>query len=114
MILSQEGFEVEVAENGKVAVEMLSAADEDRYSVILMDIQMPVMNGFAATRAIRKLDGKRGQIPVIAVTANTFEDDRREATEAGMNAHVSKPYQPAELVAVIAECLMGSADQNGE
>ena len=114
MILSQEGFEVEVAENGKVAVEMLSAADEDRYSVILMDIQMPVMNGFDATRAIRKLDGKRGQIPVIAVTANTFEDDRREATEAGMNAHVSKPYQPAELVAVIAECLMGSADQNGE
>lgn len=113
MILTQEGFEVELAENGQVAVEKLTQADEGYYSVILMDVQMPVMNGFEATMKIRALNGRRSKIPVIAVTANTFENDRKEAKEAGMNAHVSKPYQPAELVAVIAECIKESEENNG-
>lgn len=105
MILSQEGFTVEVAENGKIAANMVRDADENYYSAILMDIQMPVMNGYDATRVIRALGGKRAQIPVIAITANTFEDDRREAFEAGMNAHVAKPFNPDELVATLAELI---------
>ncbi len=101
MILTQEGFTVDVAENGKVAADMVAAAEENTYQVILMDVQMPVMNGYDATRAIRALPGSKGKIPVIAITANTFEDDRREAFEAGMNSHVGKPFRPEELVAAI-------------
>lgn len=101
MILTQEGFTVDVAENGKVAADMVAAAEENTYQVILMDVQMPVMNGYDATRAIRALPGSKGKIPVIAITANTFEDDRREAIEAGMNSHVGKPFRPEELVAAI-------------
>ena len=102
-LLSQEGFSVDAAENGQVAVEMLEAADEGYYAAVLTDIQMPVLNGYEATRKIRALEGSRSQIPVIAVTANTFEDDRREAFEAGVNALVAKPYNPDELVAVLGE-----------
>lgn len=104
-ILSQEGFETEVAENGQRAVDMVEQADEDYYSVVLMDIQMPVLNGYDATRKIRALPGKRGRIPVIAVTANTFEDDRKNAREAGMNAHVAKPFSPEKLIETIANQL---------
>ena len=105
MILKNEGFAVDTAENGKVAVEMLEQADEDCYSAVLMDIQMPVMNGLDASRAIRALEGRRAQIPIIALTANTFESDRQEAFAAGMNAHVAKPFQPEELVDTLAECI---------
>ncbi len=103
MILTQEGFDVVTVDNGKRAVEALAEADEDTYSVVLMDIQMPVLNGYDATRQIRAMEGKRGQIPIIALTANTFESDRREAFEAGMNAHVTKPLQPDRLVSILLE-----------
>lgn len=103
MILSHEGFTVDTAENGKIAVEMLGEAEENYYSAVLMDIQMPVMNGFEATKAIRAMEGKRSQIPVIAITANTFESDRKEAFDAGMNAHVAKPFQPEALKATLAD-----------
>ncbi len=105
MILSHEGFTVDIAENGKRAVEIMEQADEDTYSAVLMDMQMPVMNGLDAARAIRALEGKRAQVPIIALTANTFESDRREAFEAGMNAHVAKPFQPDKLIATLAECI---------
>ncbi len=102
MILTQEGFTVDVAENGRIAVEMVEAADEGTYQAVLMDIQMPVMNGYDATRRIRALSGSRSEIPIIAITANTFENDRAEAFDAGMNAHVSKPFNPDELIATLA------------
>ena len=105
MILTQEGFLVETAENGKIAVEMIEEHDAGYFDVILMDIQMPVMNGYDASKAIRALPDERSQIPIIAITANTFEDDRREAFEAGMNAHVAKPFNPEELMATLAECI---------
>ncbi len=105
MILTQEGFLVETAENGKIVVEMIEEHDAGYFDVILMDIQMPVMNGYDASKAIRALPDERSQIPIIAITANTFEDDRREAFEAGMNAHVAKPFNPEELMATLAECI---------
>ncbi len=102
MILSQNGFTTETAENGKLAVEMLQNAEEGYYGAILMDIRMPVMNGFEAARAIRAMEGERARIPIIALTANTFEDDRREAFDSGMDDHVNKPFNPDELVAKLA------------
>ncbi|MBK6088479.1 amino acid permease [Ruminococcus difficilis] len=105
MILTQEGFIVDVAENGQIAAEMLERTDAGYYSAILMDIQMPVMNGYDATRRIRASAGENARVPIIAVTANTFEDDRQEAFDAGMNAHVAKPFNPDELIAMLAECI---------
>ena len=105
MILTQEGFIVDVAENGQIAAETLERTDAGYYSAILMDIQMPVMNGYDATRRIRASAGENARIPIIAVTANTFEDDRQEAFDAGMNAHVAKPFNPDELIATLAECI---------
>ena len=102
-ILSQEGFEIDTAEDGKIAVDMVAAAAPNTYNAILMDVQMPVMGGYEATRLIRAMDGERADIPIIAITANTFESDRREAFDAGMNAHVSKPFEPTELTATLAK-----------
>jgi CheY-like chemotaxis protein len=70
-----------------------------------MDIQMPVMNGYDATRRIRAMSGENARIPIIAITANTFETDRQEAFEAGMNAHVAKPFNPDELLKTLAACI---------
>ncbi|EEF22673.1 two-component sensor protein histidine protein kinase, putative, partial [Ricinus communis] len=97
-MLLHAGASVEVAANGKLAVERLAAAPE-RYDVVLMDIQMPVMNGYDATREIRR----QGllTLPIIAMTANVLEDDRRRAAEAGMNAHVAKPIDVEELITVL-------------
>ena len=103
MILSQEGFIVDVAENGQVAAEMIERTDSGYYSAILMDIQMPVMNGYDAARKIRAMTGEKAQIPIIAVTANTFENDKHEAFDSGMNAHIAKPFQPDELIATLSE-----------
>ena len=110
-ILSQNGFSVDVAENGKDAVDMLMSAEEDRYAAVLTDIQMPVMNGYDAARTIRAMDGKRAQIPIIALTANTFEDDLVQAREAGINALVAKPYDPDQMIAVLAEQMDHSGAQ---
>lgn len=91
MILEQEGFVVDYAENGQIAVEMAEAADDDKYDLILMDIQMPVMNGYEATKAIRKLGGRLAEVPIVAMSANAFADDVRDALEAGMTDHIAKP-----------------------
>lgn len=92
MILTEAGFEVETAENGQVALEMLQARGADYYKLILMDVQMPVLDGYKATKAIRALyDRRLASIPIIAMTANAFDEDRRTAIESGMNAHIPKP-----------------------
>lgn len=97
-VLEEEGFEIETAENGKVAIEMLLKAKPQYYQLILMDIQMPVMDGYEATRRIRALEDKeRSEIPVLAMTANAFEEDKQLALECGMNAHIAKPLNVMKL-----------------
>ena len=104
-ILTRGGFEVDCADNGKAAVEIIELSEPDKYSAVLMDIQMPVMNGHEATKAIRSMDGEKSQLPIIALTANTFETDKAEAMDAGMNAHIAKPIEPAELFAALDEVI---------
>ena len=91
-ILGGAGFTTEVAENGKVAVEMLQRSDPGYYQLVLMDVQMPVMSGYEAVREIRQLENQRlAGIPVIAMTANAFEEDKQEALRNGMDGHIAKP-----------------------
>ena len=91
-ILSDAGFETEVASNGQIAVEMLKNSEPGYYQLILMDIQMPVMNGYKATKAIRGLENKElASIPILAMSANAFEEDKQEALRSGMNGHIAKP-----------------------
>ena len=98
MLLTQHGFLVDTAENGAEAVETIRTSPPDTYRVILMDIQMPVMDGYAATRAIRALpDPQRASVPIIALTANAFKEDRQAAMEAGMQAHIAKPLNYDEI-----------------
>lgn len=105
-ILNEMGFEVELAEDGKKTVDMLIAHDDDYYDLILMDIQMPHMNGYEATFAIRKLDNLyKAKIPIIAMTANAFNEDRKKAFDAGMNDHVAKPISIAQLSAALSNVL---------
>ena len=99
MILIQQGFQVDTAENGKIALDMVSSSPPGTYDAILMDIQMPIMDGYAATRAIRALDNKElADIPILAMTANAFQEDVQAAKEAGMQAHVAKPVDVAVLI----------------
>ena len=94
MILEDAGFTAEVAENGQIALDMLRKSEPGYYQIILMDVRMPVMNGYEATRAIRALENKElSSIPIFAMTANAFEEDKQEAMEAGMNGHLSKPIE---------------------
>ena len=91
-LLTEEGCIVETANDGVVCIDMIEKADADYYKMILMDIQMPVMNGYDTTLTIRKMkDTKKASIPIIAMTANAFEEDRKKAIKAGMNAHIAKP-----------------------
>ena len=105
-LLKEAGFEVDTAENGKIAVEKVEAASADRYDLILMDIQMPEMDGYEATRRIRALpDTKKAALPIVAMTANAFEDDRKNALRAGMNGHIAKPLDIQKLFQVLSELL---------
>jgi CheY-like chemotaxis protein/anti-sigma regulatory factor (Ser/Thr protein kinase) len=91
-ILSEAGFTIEIAENGQIAVDMLQRSEAGYYQLVLMDVQMPVMNGYEAAKAIRELTDRRlASIPMIAMTANAFEEDRKEALKSGMNGHIAKP-----------------------
>lgn len=102
-ILSELELQVERAEDGQVAVDMLKNAPEDYYDIILMDVQMPNMDGYEATRNIRNLsDLSKSSIPIIALTANAFEEDRRAVYEAGMNEHLSKPINVPDLIKTIS------------
>ena len=105
-LLKEAGFEVDTAENGKIAVEKVEAASADRYDLILTDIQMPEMDGYEATRRIRALpDAKKAALPIVAMTANAFEDDRKNALHAGMNGHIAKPLDIQKLFQVLSELL---------
>lgn len=103
-LLSDEGVECEIAHNGKEAVEKFTACEPGTYDLILMDVQMPVMNGYEATRAIRASSHKEAQtIPILAMTANAFDDDVKMALSSGMNAHMAKPIDVEKMKKMIAE-----------
>ena len=98
-ILREYGFLVDSAENGAVAVEKVSTAASGSYDLVLMDVQMPIMDGYTATRKIRALDDPaRAKLPILAMTANAFDEDRRNALESGMNGFLSKPIVIDDLV----------------
>ena len=98
-ILREYGFLVDSAENGAVAVEKVSTAAPGSYDLVLMDVQMPIMDGYTATRKIRALDDPaRAKLPILAMTANAFDEDRRNALESGMNGFLSKPIVIDDLV----------------
>ena len=98
-ILREYGFLVDSAENGAVAVEKVSTAAPGSYDLVLMDVQMPIMDGYTATRQIRALDDPaRAKLPILAMTANAFDEDRRNALESGMNGFLSKPIVIDDLV----------------
>ena len=105
-ILQETGFSVEVAENGQIAVEMLEKSTPGYYQLILMDVQMPVMNGYEATRVIRKLKNTQlASIPILAMTANAFEEDKQEALRSGMNGHIAKPINIENLMSALQRVL---------
>ena len=108
MILQQAGFEVDTAENGKQAVDMLSASDPGYYAAVLMDIQMPVMDGYTAARQIRSLeDPELASVPVIAMTANAFREDVEAAADAGMNGHIAKPLDVDAMMDTLGKNIGG-------
>ncbi len=105
-ILEEAGLSVETAQDGKEAVEVMAKAKPGEIDLILMDVMMPVMDGYQATREIRKLpDPAIRQIPIIAMTANAFEEDRQAALDAGMNDHIAKPFQIADLYKMMKKYL---------
>ncbi|MCI8339799.1 MAG: response regulator [Lachnospiraceae bacterium] len=105
-ILNEAGFATEVAGNGQIAVDMLKNSEPGYYQVILMDIQMPVMNGYEATGEIRKLENKKlASIPILAMTANAFEEDKQEAMKCGMNGHIAKPIDIGKLIETLEKIL---------
>ena len=105
-ILSEAGLSIEVADNGQAAVNMLKQSAPGYYQLILMDIQMPVMNGYEATKAIRQLEDKQlASIPILAMTANAFEEDKREALACGMDGHIAKPIDINKLFESMDEIL---------
>ena len=103
-ILEEAGLKVDAVEDGTDAVARMNEAAEDEYDLILMDIQMPKMDGYTATREIRTLSSnKKANIPIVAMTANAFEEDHQKAFRAGMNAHIAKPID--------VNILMGTLDK---
>ncbi len=105
-ILENAGFMVDVADNGQIAFEMLKKSEPGYYQAILMDIQMPVMDGYEATRRIRKLENPElASIPIVAMTANAFTEDREEALKCGMNSHIAKPIDVQVLFKTLDDML---------
>ena len=105
-ILKEAGFVVDTAEDGAVAVQKIKQAAPGQYDLILMDIQMPNLDGYEATRQIRALpDAEKASIPIFAMTANAFEEDRQNALAAGMNGHIAKPLDVPHLLRVLTDAL---------
>ena len=109
--LEMENISADHAENGRIAVEMFQKSAPGTYAAILMDVRMPEMDGLEASAAIRALsrtDAKR--IPIIALTANAFDEDVQRSLQAGMNAHLSKPVDPDQLIRVLGELVYEAED----
>ena len=105
-ILNEYGFLVDTAKNGTEAVEKVKNSKPGNYDLVLMDVQMPVMNGYEATKQIRALeDPARAGITIIAMTANAFDEDRKKALECGMDGFLSKPIVIEELVSILQKNL---------
>lgn len=105
-MLAEKGLAVTVAVNGKEAVELFEQSPPYTYDLIFMDVMMPLMNGYEATKAIRMLDrADAGTVPVIAMTANAFAEDVKEALDAGMNEHMAKPLETEVINRVLARWL---------
>ena len=105
-ILGDAGFTTEIAGDGRTAVDMLKKSEPGYYELILMDVQMPVMNGYEATKEIRRLENKElANIPILAMTANAFEEDKKEALKCGMNGHIAKPIDINLLLKTLSEVL---------
>ena len=106
MILSQYGFMLETAENGQIALDMVAGSQPGYYDAVLMDIQMPVMDGYTATRMIRQLENPElARIPILAMTANAFKEDEEAAFESGMQAHIAKPIDVDVLIETLKKFL---------
>ena len=109
-VLEQAGVEMELATNGQEALEMFCASEPGYYDAVLMDVMMPVMGGYAATRKIRATDRPDAGLPIIAMTANAFAEDRIKAKEAGMDDHLSKPLDAPKLVRTLARLVRGEIE----
>ena len=110
-IMEEIGLDVDCVEDGTDAVNIMSSAEGRKYDLIFMDIQMPKMDGYTATREIRTLkDPKCANIPIIAMTANAFEEDRKKAIKAGMNGHIAKPLDGEKMITVLKQCLADNSD----
>lgn len=106
VLLTENGLYIETAEDGNIAVEIIKNSPPDHFDLILMDIQMPLMNGYDAAKAIRALDDKTlADIPIIALSANAYAEDQKRSLDAGMNAHAAKPIDIDKLIDVISEVL---------
>ena len=111
MILGTRGVQADVAGNGKIALDMFSASEEGHYAAVLMDMRMPEMDGLEATRRIRALDRTDARaVPIIALTANAFDEDVQRSLQAGLNAHLSKPVQPEVLFETLESLISARVD----
>ena len=107
-ILGEAGFTTEVAQNGQIALDMLEQSTPGYYQLVLMDVQMPVLNGYEATRKIRRLEDRRlASIPILAMTANAFEEDKQAALGCGMNGHIAKPIDVGVLFETLNKVMVG-------
>ena len=105
-LLEEIGISVDCVEDGTDAVERMNEVEDDRYDLIFMDIQMPKMDGYMATREIRTLkNNKKANIPIVAMTANAFEEDKEKSFKAGMNAHITKPIDIETIFAALDQVL---------
>ena len=105
-ILSMKEAVIDHAENGRIALEMFDRSEQGYYDAILMDVRMPEMDGLAATKAIRSLDREDAKsVPIIAMTANAFDEDVQRSLQVGMNAHLSKPVEPEHLYQTLEELI---------
>ena len=107
LLLEEAGFQLDAAENGKIAVDKIAASRPGDYQLVLMDIQMPVMNGYDAAKAIRALpNADLARIPIVAMTANAFSEDIQAAKDAGMDSHIAKPIDVAKMMETLREVLL--------
>jgi len=114
-LLERKGAIVTVADNGQMAVDIFNKAEPGFYQAILMDIRMPVMDGLEAAKRIRGLERTDAKnIPIIAMTANALDEDRRKSKDAGMNEHLAKPFEPAQLYTILSAAMVGQGERTHE